>query len=119
MQVLKRLVALACLAIACPSLAVGEGDQSPKLEEVVVTAQKREENLQNVPVPVTAIDARSLSYDRPPLRGGGGVQAAIRPCPGAKTTTIAPILTRLYRSMTSSLVMRMQPEEIACPIYSG
>ena len=30
-----------------------------------------------------------------------------------------PIFTRLYRSITSSLVIRMQPEEIACPMYSG
>ena len=33
--------------------------------------------------------------------------------PGARTTTIAPGFTRLTRSMTSSLVMRMQPDEIA------
>ncbi len=41
------------------------GDQSPgpkpaTLEEVVVTAQKREERLQDVPVPVTAISAGTL-----------------------------------------------------------
>src|SRR3954468_19559892 len=40
-------------------------------------------------------------------------------CPSASTTTGVPSLTRLYRSMTSSLVMRMQPEEIAEPMYSG
>src|SRR5215475_1886007 len=38
---------------------------------------------------------------------------------GRSTTTGAPTLTRLYRSITSSLVNRMQPDEIACPIYSG
>jgi iron complex outermembrane receptor protein len=47
------------------------GDQEPsksqqswepvKLQEVVVTAQKREERLQDVPVPVTAISAESLA----------------------------------------------------------
>src|ERR1700736_3079613 len=41
------------------------------------------------------------------------------PCFGSSTTTMEPILTRLYRSMTSSLVIRMQPEEIDAPIYSG
>src|SRR4030088_1382188 len=41
------------------------------------------------------------------------------PCFGSSTTTMAPIFTRLYRSITSSLVMRMQPEEIEAPIYSG
>ena len=38
---------------------------------------------------------------------------------GSSTTTMVPILTRLYRSITSSFVMRMQPEEIDAPIYSG
>src|ERR1700733_4446202 len=41
------------------------------------------------------------------------------PCFGSSTTTMVPILTRLYRSITSSLVIRMQPEEIDAPIYSG
>jgi iron complex outermembrane receptor protein len=35
-------------------------DQTPALEEVVVTAEKREERLQDVPVPVSAIDAATL-----------------------------------------------------------
>jgi len=35
-------------------------DRQNKLEEVVVTAQKRTERLQDVPVPVTAIDAQTL-----------------------------------------------------------
>ncbi len=39
--------------------------------------------------------------------------------PGGSTTTVAPCRTRSKRSMTSSLVMRMQPEEMAWPIYSG
>src|SRR5712672_455755 len=41
------------------------------------------------------------------------------PCLGSSTTTIVPIFTRLYRSITSSFVIRMQPEEIDAPIYSG
>ena len=39
--------------------------------------------------------------------------------PGGSTTTVVPCFTRSNRSMTSSLVMRMQPDEIAWPIYSG
>src|SRR5215467_7096665 len=38
---------------------------------------------------------------------------------GRSTTTGAPTFTRLYRSITSSLVSRMQPDEMAWPIYSG
>jgi hypothetical protein len=39
--------------------------------------------------------------------------------PRGRTTTIAPSFTRFTRSMMSSLVMRMQPDEMAWPIYSG
>src|SRR5262249_8464147 len=38
---------------------------------------------------------------------------------GSSTTTMVPTFTRLYRSIASSLVRRMQPEEIDAPIYSG
>ena len=41
------------------------------------------------------------------------------PCFGPNTITCVPVFTRLYRSIASSLVIRMQPDEIACPIYSG
>jgi len=37
----------------------------------------------------------------------------------ARTTTTVPVLTRSYRSMTSSLVMRMQPDDTAAPMRSG
>jgi iron complex outermembrane recepter protein len=37
-----------------------ESAEGPQLEEVVVTAQKRAERLQDVPVPVTALSAESL-----------------------------------------------------------
>jgi iron complex outermembrane recepter protein len=41
--------------------AEDRGSGSERLEQVVVTAQKREERLQEVPVPVTAIDAAALT----------------------------------------------------------
>jgi iron complex outermembrane recepter protein len=43
--------------------ATPTGD-SPGLEDIVVTAQKREQNLQNVPVSVTALSAESLANQR-------------------------------------------------------
>lgn len=45
------------------SVAVQSGSEQPSsvaLEEIIVTAQKRSERLQDVPVPVTAIDAQLL-----------------------------------------------------------
>ena len=46
-------------ATAGTSMPATVGD-SARLEEIVVTAQKKEERLQDVPVPVTAINAESL-----------------------------------------------------------
>jgi iron complex outermembrane receptor protein len=54
------LIAGAALA-AAPALAQEGGAQ---LEEIVVTAQKREQNLQDVPVAVTAISQASLQANR-------------------------------------------------------
>lgn len=59
---------IAAIALASPSAAqeAGKTSDTPpaasmSLEEVVVTAQKRSERLQDVPVPVTAIGAESLA----------------------------------------------------------
>ena len=63
---------------------------------------------------------RALSQltSRPPVNASRGLVGE-SPCPGASTTTVELIFTRLNRSIASSLVNRMQPDEIAEPIYSG
>jgi outer membrane receptor protein involved in Fe transport len=43
------------------SEAASENNKGVKLEEIVVTAQKREERLQDVPVPVTTLDTNLLA----------------------------------------------------------
>ena len=45
-----------CVAVAPAALA-----QEATLEEVLVTAQKREENLQDVPLSVTALSGEDMS----------------------------------------------------------
>ena len=57
------LVALATAAMAIPTLGqpAAAKEDSNVLEEVVVTAQKREERLQDVPIPVTVINAKQLA----------------------------------------------------------
>ena len=50
---------------------------------------------------------------------GRGNDADLVGWPGPITLTSVPIFTRLYRSIASSFVMRMHPEEMACPMYSG
>lgn len=51
-----RLIAGAIWGLACASLALGEEGGSAQLEEVLVTAQKVEENIEDVPSSVSAID---------------------------------------------------------------
>jgi iron complex outermembrane recepter protein len=57
---------LALCGVPCQGLAQQQGPppkadySGAKLEEVIVTAQKREERLQDVPVPVTVLDAQAL-----------------------------------------------------------
>jgi outer membrane receptor protein involved in Fe transport len=46
--------------VAVANSASGKDEDGRLLQEIVVTAQKREERLQDVPIPVTAIDAASL-----------------------------------------------------------
>ena len=60
---------LAC-AIACATAGTlsqaqdASGGQSTQLEEIIVTAQKREQNLQKVPVAVTALSSDTLEKFR-------------------------------------------------------
>jgi iron complex outermembrane recepter protein len=44
--------------------AVAAEEENSGLEEIVVTAQKREENLHNVPVAVTALGAEAIENNR-------------------------------------------------------
>jgi len=74
------LFAASCFAQEASSAAKGDADQaSDEMEEVIVTAQKREERLRDVPLSITAIsgdqlaadgisDTRDLSFVTPGLR---------------------------------------------------
>jgi iron complex outermembrane receptor protein len=53
------LVSGASLAIVATQIAVAQ-EPAGALEEVIVTAQKRAENIQDVPIPITAIDSKTL-----------------------------------------------------------
>ena len=50
-----------CLSLIIPALAQEEDEESsPKIEEVTVTAQRVEENIQDVPLSVSAFGSAAL-----------------------------------------------------------
>jgi iron complex outermembrane receptor protein len=61
-------VSIAALMASAPvaALAQGEADagEGARLEEIVVTAQKREQRLQDVPVAITAVSAETIEANR-------------------------------------------------------
>lgn len=58
------LAGLSALAFVQPALAQGAEPDSGGLEEIVVTAQKREQNMQSVPVAVTALSSEAIENGR-------------------------------------------------------
>lgn len=76
-RLLLLCAAPAALMWAHPAMAAdaAEGDQASALEEVIVTARKRQENIREIPVAVTAISAEKL--DKYDLRSIEGIAASI------------------------------------------
>ncbi|NCU10727.1 MAG: TonB-dependent receptor plug domain-containing protein, partial [Sphingomonadaceae bacterium] len=58
------LAGLSALAFVQPALAQEAAEESGGLEEIVVTAQKREQNMQSVPVSVTALGSEAIENNR-------------------------------------------------------
>jgi iron complex outermembrane recepter protein len=58
------LIFVATPAFAQDAQVPAEAEDTGGLEEIIVTAQKREQNLQNVPVSVTALSAEALANNR-------------------------------------------------------
>ena len=92
-----RLAVAVSTALVSSSLlstvVLAQDDEAGFIEEVVVTAQKREQNLQDVPVAITAIDAQQLD-DRSIKDiadvGTSAPNVQIAPSPGGSTgATIA------------------------------
>jgi iron complex outermembrane receptor protein len=83
------------------SLAFGAGalaDQSEQLQEIVVTAQKRESTVQETPISITALSGQELGD-----RGITDLSAVVQSVPGVSMRTSGPGQTELeMRGMTSS-----------------
>ncbi|NRA41540.1 MAG: TonB-dependent receptor [Pseudomonadales bacterium] len=86
-------VSTALVSSLSSTVVLAQDDEAGFIEEVVVTAQKREQNLQDVPVAITAIDAQQLD-DRSIKDiadvGTSAPNVQIAPSPGGSTgATIA------------------------------
>jgi iron complex outermembrane recepter protein len=55
------VVLVPSVAVAQSAVAAGESEDSGQLEEIIVTAQKRSENLQKVPISVTAVTGAAIA----------------------------------------------------------
>ena len=55
----RAVAALAFFLVAAPSLAQDQ-DKDLSIEEILVTAQKREQSLQDVPIAITAFDTNTI-----------------------------------------------------------
>src|SRR5207245_2282609 len=74
------------------------GSEPEKLEEIVVSAQKRTERLQDVPVPVTAINAQTLT-DANQLR----LQDYYTLVPGLTVASQGPVQLLSIRGISTSI----------------
>lgn len=75
----KRTALYSALLVAASTavpVAVGAAEPTLALEEVVVTARRRDESLQNVPIAVTAFSAENLE-----LRGAGDISELAQSVP--------------------------------------
>ena len=60
-SVARLMLGASLLAVATPAMAQeAEDNQAGGLDDIVVTAQKREQNLQEVPIAISAIGAEKI-----------------------------------------------------------
>jgi iron complex outermembrane receptor protein len=86
------LLATTMLSAAAPAFAAAAGSATgPQLEELVVTAQKREENLQAVPVSVQALSTQKL--DQLQVKG---FEDYVKFLPSVSFKTAGPGFTSIY-----------------------
>ena len=60
----RTILGISTFAVAYATAAQDEPAQTVGIEEIIVTAQKREESIQSVPIAVTALTAEALTTQR-------------------------------------------------------
>ena len=56
----KRNASVLVTTLLASSVTFGQVNEAPALEEIIVTAQKREQNLQEVPISINVLDSQTL-----------------------------------------------------------
>jgi iron complex outermembrane receptor protein len=88
------------------TVAPGAGE-GPEIEEVIVTAQRREQRLQDVPIAITVVDAEAL--DRFSVNSIEGVQTLVPTLTLRKGTTVANSAVVLRGIGTISFSLAAEP----------
>ena len=127
MSTIRQLSILGLVAFAATSLQVqAQRTTTTQIEEVVVTAQKREENMQDVPIAMSAMDERSIekafardlldvagmspNFVIEPILGSGTAKIAIRGIMIADVEksydpAVAVYLDGVYQATTTALLL--------------
>jgi iron complex outermembrane receptor protein len=92
-------VAFWVFCVAAPNMASAQQEnRADQIEEVVVTAQKRESTVQSTPISITALSGRDIED-----RGIADITSVVQSVPGVSMRTSGPGQTELeIRGMTSS-----------------
>jgi len=90
-------VALAALCGVCPEASAQPQKEAAQVDEIIVTAQKRAERLQDVPISITHISAERMKDT-----GIVAFQDLPRATPGMGVTRLGPFITPSVRGITTT-----------------
>src|SRR6516225_4678454 len=98
---LPRLMALACSGLL-PVVAISQQTEQPAIQEIIVTAMKRAENIQAVPFSVSATSQQQIVNS-----GADNIVELARTIPGLAIADLGPGQSQMaIRGISSGQVIR-------------